>query len=126
MLEGAVAGGVGFGKLAGRPISLSAKGLAKVEQHLAQFGDVPENAAMIGRLRAALSGGGSITGADASFYMHELAEATMMGRGMLYDAAHAAALSKYGVSPFSVYAREVVAASPHFSTSPGWVAFWGL
>jgi hypothetical protein len=67
-----------------------------------------------------------VGGADAVFYLHEVSEATMIARGLSYDAAHAAALTKYGVSPFSVYAREVVAASPHFSTSPGWVKFWGL
>jgi hypothetical protein len=61
-----------------------------------------------------------------AFYLHEASEATMMGRGIAYPVAHEAALAKYGVSPFALYAREVVAASPHFSTSPGWVAFWGL
>ncbi len=118
--------GAGFGKLAGRSIQVSEKGLALVEGHLARFGPSVENAAMIDRLRAALSSGSRIAGADAVFYLHEASEATMMARGLIYDVAHAGALAKYGVSPFSVYAREVVAASPHFSTSPGWVRFWGL
>ena len=52
------------------------------------------------------------TGADANFYLHEAAEATMMGRGLGYDAAHAAALNKYGVSPFSLYHPDVIQANP--------------
>jgi RHS repeat-associated protein len=123
-MEGAQ-GGAGLGKLAGKSLNVSEKGLGIVEKHLAQFGDVPQNTAMIGRLRAALSEGRAISGADASFYMHEVAEATMMGRGMSYGAAHSGALAKYGVSPFSVYHPEVV---QQFSSAfnSNWASFWGL
>jgi hypothetical protein len=38
----------------------------------------------------------------------------MMGRGLLYNAAHDASLLKYGVSPYSVYAPEVILANPSF------------
>jgi hypothetical protein len=69
--------------------------------------------------------GFGISGADASFYLHEVSEATMMGRGLSYEAAHAGALGKYGVSPFSVYAPEVVAANPG-SFNSNWFAFWGI
>ncbi|MEO7593486.1 MAG: RHS repeat-associated core domain-containing protein, partial [Byssovorax sp.] len=103
-----VKGGEGLGMFANRTFQVSEKGLAMVENHLTQFGGFPENAAMIQRLRGALSSGTGITGADASFYFHEVSEATMMGRGMGYEAAHAASLGKYGVSPFSVYHPEVV------------------
>lgn len=44
-----------------------------------------------------------VTGAEANFYLHEIAEGTLRARGMAYDAAHAAALEKYGVSNFSLY-----------------------
>jgi hypothetical protein len=111
--------------LAGKSLNVSEKGLAIVEQHLTQFGDVPQNTAMIGRLRAALTEGRAISGADASFYMHEVAEATMMGRGMTHGAAHSGALAKYGVSPFSVYHPEAV---KEFSSAfnSNWTSFWGL
>jgi len=78
---------------------------------------------MVERLRTALSSGRSISGADASFYFHEVSEATMMGRGMAYDVAHPAALSKYGVSPFSVYHPDVINALPEAFGS-NWAAFW--
>ena len=67
---------------------------------------------MIARLRLAQQNGQKISGADASFYLHEAAEATMMRRGVLYDAAHDAALNKYNVSPFSVYHPDVIQANP--------------
>ncbi|MGI6416368.1 MAG: Hint domain-containing protein [Thermoguttaceae bacterium] len=59
------------------------KGLARVEQHLAQFGDDPANQAMIARLRA-----GETTAQDINFYMHELKESALMARGMEARAAH--------------------------------------
>ena len=96
-----------------------------MENHITQFGSWPQNTAMIARLRGALSIGADITGADASFYFHEVSEATMMGKGITYDAAHAAALGKYGVSPFSVYAPDVIQASPELF-GPNWSEFWGL
>ena len=61
--------------------------------------------------------------------MHEVAEATMM-RGCeynleTYNLAHVMALLKYGVSPFSVYAPEVIMQMPEcFGT--GWKKFWGI
>lgn len=61
---------------------------------------------MIKRLDDALLNGNKLIGADASFYMHEVAEATMMNKGMSYDIAHSLALEKYDVSPFSVYSPE--------------------
>jgi RHS repeat-associated protein len=121
-LEGAE-GGVGLGRLANSSIKVSEKGLAIVEEHLAQFGMFPQNTAMIGRLREALNAGESISGADASFYMHELSEATMMARGMPYDSAHAAALGKYGVSPFSIYHPAVVRSFSEFFNA-NWLEFW--
>jgi hypothetical protein len=120
-----VQGGIGLGKLVGLQIRVSRKGYAIVERHLAQFGEVAENTAMLARLRAALESNTKISGADASFYMHELSEATMMGRGLTYDVAHEAALSKYGVSPFSVYHPEVIEGLPD-SFNSAWRAFWGI
>jgi len=42
-----------------------------------------------------------------------------------YEAAHGAALGKYGASPFSIYHPEVIKAFPtEFNNA--WRAFWGL
>ncbi len=123
-LEG-VAGGKGLGFFADRSVTVSEKGPRLVENHLSQFGADAANAAMLGRVRDALANGTRLSGADASFYMHEASEATMMGRGLTYEAAHAAALGKYKVSPFSVYAPEVIQALPDQFNS-NWRTFWGL
>jgi hypothetical protein len=104
-------------------IRITQKGLDIVTEHLAQFGEHAPNQAMLDRLGSAV--GSRVTGADANFYLHEISESTMMGRGMSYDAAHAAALEKYGVSPFSLYHPEVIQQFPaEFNNA--WRAFWGL
>ncbi len=91
-------------------IRVTQNGLDIAAKHLAQFGEHGPNQAMLARLQSAL--GGRVTGAEANFYLHEISEATMMGRGMSYDAAHAAALEKYGVSPYSLYHPEVIQQLP--------------
>jgi hypothetical protein len=68
-----------------------------------------------------------LTGADASFYVHELSEATKMARGFDYTRAHQFALNKYQVSPFSVYHPKVI--SQLNRIEPGyfnnnWTKFW--
>ena len=80
---------------------------------------------MIGRLKDAVASGGRLTGADANFYLHELAEATMMRAGQSYDAGHAAALQKYGHSPYSLYAPEVIKSHPQVFNM-NWRSFWGI
>ena len=67
------------------------------------------------------------SGADASFYLHEALEATYMGSkwGALYEEAHRAALTKYGVSDFSVYHPDVITGLPGRFNS-NWFRFWGL
>ncbi len=80
---------------------------------------------MIGRLEAALAGGRTIAGGDASFYMHEVYEATLMARGIPYEDAHDAALARYGVSVFSVYHPDVIRAYPEYFNS-NWFNFWGI
>ncbi len=117
--------GNGLGKLNGKSINVSEKGLSLVKNHISQFGDIPENQAMINRIESALKNGQPITGADASFYMHEAAEATMMQKGISYEVAHEAILQKYNVSPYSVYHPEVI---QQFSEwfNQGFKNFWGL
>ena len=106
-------------------MSVTKEGLAQVEGHLGQFGPYGPNEAMVGRLQGALAAGEPISGADAVFYTHELTESELMSGGMSYEEAHAAALAKYGVSPFAVYAPEVIAQYPE-EFGPGWKAFWGM
>jgi hypothetical protein len=118
-------GGQGLGVLAGKEVRVSQRGLELVEKHLGQFGQVEENAMMLDRIRGALTSGQKITGGDAVFYIHEAAEATMMSNGMTYGAAHAAALERYAVSPFSVYPPEVIQALPN-SFNENWFKFWGI
>lgn len=124
--EGAT-GGQGLGSLADRTFNVSAKGLQILEEHLAKpiFEKTEENAMMIQRLREALQAGAKVAGADASFYLHEIAESTMMSRGLTYALAHQGALTKYGVSEFSVYHPDVITALwGNFAT--GFKDFWGL
>jgi LysM repeat protein len=126
-LEG-TQGGAGLGKLADRTVNVTEKGLNIVETHLRKFGDVPENTMMLDRLRTAMSQGQKVSGADASFYTHELAEATRMRAGMSYDVAHAASLQKYQVSPYSVYHPDVIQTVNQQipgSFNSSWLRFWG-
>lgn len=113
----------GLGILANREIMVTKSGLARLEQHLARFGHDPANAAMVQRLRDALANGGRVRGADASFYLHEIYEATLMSRGMSYNMAHSTALNRDGVSSYSVYHPEVIRANPNQFNS-NWSDFW--
>jgi RHS repeat-associated protein len=126
-------GGSGLGIFSERQIRVSQKGLQLVERHLARFGHWPENEAMLGRLRAALAGGRSISGADAIFYTHEASEATKMAKLIqqgasadeAYEIAHEAALQKYDVSKFSVYHADVIHdLAERFNSN--WKAFWKI
>jgi YD repeat-containing protein len=115
----------GLGIFAERQLTVTSKGLDLVRGHLAKFGDVPANTAMLERLETAMAAGQRVSGADAIFYTHEAAEATKMARGLSYDVAHAASLEKYGVSPYSVYHPDVIRAMPeHFNSN--WYKFWGI
>jgi hypothetical protein len=130
-LNGMTRTGSGFGKLANTEVKVSQKGLDLVTNHLEKFGNVRENSMMLDRLKDSLAKGKSITGADASFYMHEAAEATKMAKGMTYEAAHAYALAKYQVSPFSVYHPNIIQATlrdeyGYMNWSQGFLDFWGL
>lgn len=100
-----------------------------VEQHLAQFeefpGEFPQNKAMLDRLKRALIDGQKISGADLSFYYHELKEAELMASGLSYYEAHTAALQFYKVSPFSLYHPEVIKAFPD-EFNKNWFDAWGI
>lgn len=80
---------------------------------------------MIQRVQSALDNSQMLSGADASFYAHELAEAPLMDSGIDYAIAHQAALDQYGVSPFALYHPDVIRAYAT-SFSSGFFKFWGI
>jgi len=117
------------------PIKVSEEDLQIIQEHLSNRllaeddGSIaPENQAMIARLQKALSNGTEVTGADANFYLHELYERTLMKDApytqAAYDAAHAASLKRYGVSPFAVYHPDVIKQFPERFNS-NWLKYWG-
>jgi hypothetical protein len=120
--------GWGLGKLEGKEFPVTEENVSKIEQHLSKDmftvdGEIaPENAKMIERLRTALAEGKPISGADASFYFHELTEANLMdNEGLDYDVAHRMALDYYHVSDFSVYHPDVIR---EFGFNKNWLKFW--
>lgn len=106
-----------------RSAVVSENGLNIVKSHLAQFGDDAGNTGMVQRLENAMANGRRVTGADRNFYMHELKEATLMGRGMTDEAAHKAALVWDRANPFSIYHPEVIKQYPSIF-SPNFLKYW--
>jgi filamentous hemagglutinin len=104
-------------------VRVTERGMAILERHVNSFSAVPQNEAMVSRLRDLM--GRTASGASAQFYLHEISEATMMRSGMSYESAHAASLAKYGASPYALYAPEVVKAFPGMFNS-NWQAFWNI
>lgn len=108
-----------------RAVVISKKGMALVEANLARFESTAANTAMVDRLKENLRTGTRALGADANFYLHEIAEGTARKAGLAYEAAHAAAIEKYGVSPFALYHPEVIKNLPgEFNNA--WRTFWGI
>jgi hypothetical protein len=97
-----------------------------VKSHLNRMDPAEINVIMVNRLEALLQSGGRLAGGDKNFYLHELAERTLMGRGVPYDPAHAAALAKYRISPFAVYAAEAVRQVEKGSLASGFYRYWGI
>jgi hypothetical protein len=121
-----------FGTLAGQEFTVTGSNIEKIETHLQRFSEeeedgsmAPQNEMMLDRLKTAFAEGRAVYGADASFYFHELHEASLMDAGIDYPEAHSSAFAKYGVSPFSVYAPEVVQSFPELFNSH-WLKFWDL
>jgi hypothetical protein len=119
--------GVGSGLTLAGPaaVNVTSRGLSIVENHLATVDYFVGNAAMLERLRGILASGKPATGADAAFYLHELAEASHVARGMTRELAHTTVLSKFGHSPYQLYHPDVIQAhSAEFNNS--WRSFWGV
>jgi len=118
---------IGLGIFAKRELAITPKGLNRIREHLAKLDELPykPNLAMLERLEAAMASGRRVSGADAIFYTHELAEATKMAQGLSYEAAHLAAIEKYRISPFSIYHSDVIRLNPDQFSSV-WKNFWGI
>ena len=116
----------GLGKLSGKTYKITQKGIDIIKKHIKDNNfECYENIQMIKRLENALIKGEKITGADASYYFHEIREWYLMKNGFAYDEAHAAALKIYGVSPFSVYHPDVILMEPSAWGAP-WFKFWEI
>ncbi|MGX9773205.1 RHS repeat domain-containing protein [Janthinobacterium aestuarii] len=113
--------------VAGNPVRVTEKGLALVEKNLARFESYGPNEAMVSGLRESLKAGEKASGAYADFYLHEIAENTLrMGKiDPGYDAAHKAALLKYGVSEFNLYSEKVIRSMPG-EFNKNFKNFWGI
>lgn len=117
----------GFGKVSGKELTVTEKGLNQFEEYLQQQGfmDDYENIEMVKRLENALKNGEKITGADAVYYLHELKEASLVNSGILQPVAHDMAIEFYGVSPYSVYHPDVIQMEPGWWNN-AWFEFWGI
>lgn len=107
-------------------VNPSQKGVDYVKEHLSnpQFEDpTGANNMMIERIENSLANGEMLTDADANFYMHEIAESTLMGNGMDYNTAHQAALDQYGKVEFDLYHPDVTSQLPEWFNST-WQNYW--
>ncbi len=114
-----------FGKLENQQFIIEEEKLLIIKKHLAQFPVYAPNIMMINRLQKALDNQQTIYGADASFYFHEIREASLMVQGYTYNEAHQQALKDYEVSPFSVYHPDVIKAHPD-EFNQKWQKAWGI
>jgi hypothetical protein len=100
-------------------------GLNTIRQHLSGDLSAPFNDDMISRIETAIKGGQKLTGADANFYLHEIKEATLMGKGLTYEQAHAKALKNYGLSEFDLYHPDVIQKNKGWFNDK-WPKYWGI
>jgi hypothetical protein len=132
-------GGIGGGGTAAETAAgliVTPEDVSVIEQHLLRpdFTDIdvfggrgmaPYNEAMIERLRSAAAGGTPLTGADASFYQHELYENGLMEGGMSAPAAHAQTLTDLGQTDFQLYPPDVISKYAGFF-NPNYFNYWGI
>jgi hypothetical protein len=97
-----------LGNLTGQEYDIEPEKLEIIKKHISKFPEYLPNQKMIERLQQALNRKQKISGADASFYFHELKEAELMEQGYDWEEAHLMAIAYYGVSPYSLYHSEVI------------------
>lgn len=115
-----------LGTLEGKQFVVKIEQLNIIKNHIfTNFYSYQLNDMMIARLQDALDNQQAISGADASFYFHELREAELMQNGYTYIQAHQQALEDYQVSPFSLYHPNVIMACPD-EFNNNWKRAWGI
>jgi len=115
-----------FGRLEGKEFLVIKEELEMIKQHIVtNFPNYQPNEMMIKRLEQAMCNNQKISGADASFYFHELKEAKLMKQGLSYKEAHQQALEYHQVSPFSVYHPDVIRVYPD-EFNNNWKRAWGI
>lgn len=117
----------GLGKISGKEFTVTQTGIDNLKKYLAEQGVINEykNQAMIARLESALSSGTKITGPDAVFYALKLKEFTLVSAGTDPINAYKIALGYYELSPYSMYAPEVVKMDPSLCNE-GYYKFWEI
>jgi RHS repeat-associated protein len=98
-------------------------GVDAVAEHLGRFGDTPYNSAMLDRPESSV--GSRVTGADESFFNHELTEKDLMDSGMPYQDAHAGALEAHGATEYDLYHSDVIRSMPEWFNS-SWFEYWNI
>jgi hypothetical protein len=96
-----------------------------IRNHISKFPEFLPNYKMMERLQLALELEQKISGADASFYFHELKEAALMEQGYDWYTAHPMAIKHYGVSPYSLYHPEIIRAYPE-DFNKNWRKAWEI
>jgi hypothetical protein len=100
--------------------------LSTVTKHLTSIDALeshPPNAAMISRIRSAMSDGRPLTPGERNFMTHELTEARAMARGVPQDLAHEMAGQTHPL--FQNYDPEIIKQYPEYFNS-NWRKAWGL
>lgn len=114
-----------LGNLTGQEYDIEHEKLEIIKKNISKFPEFLPNQEMIKRLQQALKRREKISGADASFYFHELKEAELMEEGYDWEKAHPMAIAYYGVSPCSLYHPEVIKAYPE-DFNKNWRKAWGI
>jgi hypothetical protein len=96
-----------------------------IRNHINKFIEFLPSQNMIARLQQALDLKQKISGADASFYFHELKEAELMEQGYDWYTAHPMAIKYYDVSPYSLYHPEVIKTYPE-EFNKNWMKAWEI
>ncbi|MCC5635501.1 hypothetical protein LC593_06490 [Nostoc sp. CHAB 5844] len=114
-----------LGNLIDQEYDVELENIEIIKKHISKFDQFLPSQKMIERLQQALDLGQKISGADASFYFHELKESELMAQGYDWYTAHPMAIAHYGVSPYSLYHPEVIKAYPE-DFNRNWRKAWNI
>ena len=112
----------------------TASSISRVELNIVQdysaqpvFENASENTAMLNGLEGASNSGEDLTGADLNLCNHEMTESALQDAGLSIETgeAHEMAGLINGVSPYSLYAPEVIQNYPDVFNQ-NWFDYWDL